>query len=138
MQQLNIVHKKVKSNNQKTVNETKQQQEQELEVENKREGKGRILALSHSVCRFMNSDVFYVESEKSNDLYYFVEYNPSVIEFCACPDNSRRGQFCKHLYAVIYAIMKGTLKDIEHLPKEAKRYPTTIVTKSYRDEDYDF
>jgi hypothetical protein len=35
--------------------------------------------------------------------------------------------------------MKGTLKDIETLPAEAKRYGSTIATsKSYRDDDYDF
>jgi hypothetical protein len=37
--------------------------------------------------------------------------------------------------------MKGTLKDIEKLPAEAKRYPATvsaIAAKSYRDDDYDF
>lgn len=62
-----------------------------------------------------------------------------------CPDNYPRHVKCKHIFAIEFAIMKGTLKYIDRLPKEAKNYngsSTTIVTaaespksKSYRDED---
>ncbi len=133
MQQLTIEHKKATK---KVVNS------EEIIVENKRENKGRALALSRNVYRLLNSDTFYVESESSNDLYYFVRYNFSGFKWCSCPDNSTRGLKCKHQFAIEYAIMKGTLKDIERLPAEAKRYgsSTAIVqqSKSYRDDDYDF
>ncbi len=53
-----------------------------------------------------------------------------------------RGQKCKHQFAIEYAIMKGTLKDVERLSAEAKRYGSSaaaaITAKSYRDDDYDF
>jgi hypothetical protein len=73
-----------------------------------------------------------------------VRFNPSVFEWCNCPDNSIRGLKCKHQFAIEYAIRLGTLKDIEKLPKEAKRYPTATeaavveTAKSYRDDNYDF
>ena len=114
----------------------------ENKTEHKREGKDRDLAFSRRVYRIQNSDTFYVESEKSNDLYYFVRYNPSVFEWCSCPDSSMRGMTCKHIHACEYSIRLGTLKDIEKLPEEAKRYGSStveaIAAKSYRDNDYDF
>jgi hypothetical protein len=116
--------------------------EEKVEVENKREVKGRTLATSRRVYRIQNTDTFYVESEKSNDLYYYVRYNPSVFEWCSCSDNSTRGLKCKHQFSIEYAIRLGTLKDIDRLPAEAKRYPATaaavVEAKSYRDDDYDF
>ena len=132
MQQLKIEHK---SNNQKVVGNSE-------ELENKREGKGRLLATSRNVYRLQNTDTFYVESEACNNLYYYVKYNPSVFEWCSCPDNSIRGQTCKHIFGIIYSIKKATLKDIDKLPAEAKRYGSStveaIAAKSYRDDDYDF
>jgi hypothetical protein len=44
--------------------------EQKEELENKREGKGRILAISRTY-RIQNTDVYYVESASSNNIYYF-------------------------------------------------------------------
>lgn len=129
-----------------TTNQIVENKSEEI-VENKREGKGRILAFSRRVYRLQNSNTFYVESEKSNDLYYFVRYNFSGLKWCSCPDNStRRGITCKHQFAIEYAIRLGTLKDIEKLPEEAKRYSGSSSTaaivqqqsKSYRDDDYDF
>ena len=135
MQQLQVEHKKSNSNSKVVSSE-------ETVVENKREGHGMNIALTRKVFRLEKSDTFYVESEKSNDLYYFVRYNPSVFEWCSCPDNSTRGIKCKHQFAIEYALMKGTLKDIDKLPVEAKRYGSTtvaaIAAKSYRDDDYDF
>jgi predicted nucleic acid-binding Zn finger protein len=123
------LHKK--SNNSKVVSE-------EI-VENKHEGKGRLLALSWNVYRLQNTDTFYVESEIRDNIYYFVRYNPSVFEWCSCPDNSTRGLKCKHQFAIEYAIRMGSLKDIDRLPAEAKRYPAIVsATKSYQDDDYDF
>ncbi len=123
------MHKK--SNNSKVVSE-------EI-VENKHEGEGRLLALSWNVYRLQNTDTFYVESEIRDNIYYFVRYNPSVFEWCSCPDNSTRGLKCKHQFAIEYAIRMGSLKDIDRLPAEAKRYPAIVsATKSYQDDDYDF
>jgi hypothetical protein len=115
----------------------------------KRECKGRALALTRNVYRLVNTDVFYVESESSNDTYYFVKFKPDVVEFCTCMDSSTRNVRCKHSFAVKYAIRLGTLRDIDRLPTEAKvrkavatATVVTVVTvatvspKSYRDEDY--
>lgn len=96
--------------------EQKQQQEQEIvvvEYENTREGHGRNIALIRRVYRLLNSDVYYVESETSNNIYYFVKFKPDVFEICSCPDSWTRHTKCKHLFAIEYAIMKGTLKDID-------------------------
>jgi hypothetical protein len=131
MQQLKIEHK---SNNQKVVSENKSE---EL-VENKREGHGLNIALTRKVYRLTNSDTFYCESEKVKDLYYFVRYEPSF-NWCSCSDNSYRHVKCKHIFSIEFAIMKGTLKDIDKLPAEAKRYPQIVTArKDWRDEDYDF
>jgi predicted nucleic acid-binding Zn finger protein len=112
-----------------------------VEQESKREGKGQILAISRNVYRLQNTDTFYVESESSDNIYYFVRYNFSGLKWCSCPDNSTRGIKCKHQFAIEYAIRLGTLKDIEKLPAEVKRYgstTTTTTSKSYRDDDYEF
>jgi predicted nucleic acid-binding Zn finger protein len=87
-----------------------------------------------------NTVFYYVESETSDDHYYFVKYNPSsVVEsrYCSCKDNSTRGLKCKHLFAIEFAIKWGTIRDIDKLPSAAKRY-LTLVTKSYKDDDYTF
>src|SRR5918993_3850226 len=135
MQQLEIEHKKSNSNSKVVSSE-------ETVVENKREDHGMNIALTRKVFRLEKSDTFYVESEKSNDLYYFVRYNPSVFEWCSCPDNSTRGIKCKHQFAIEFAIRLGTLKDIDKLPSEAKRYGSTtvesIAAKSYTEDEYSF
>jgi hypothetical protein len=96
MQQLKVEHKKIpKTTSQKQVVGNSE----ELE-ENKREGYGKNIALNRNVYRLQNTDVFYVESESSNDLYYYVRYNFSGFEWCSCPDNSTRGIKCKHQFAI--------------------------------------
>ena len=60
----------------------------EEEQKYKRECKGRALAISRRNYRLHNSDVYYVESESSNDTYYFVKFKPDVLYWCSCPDNS--------------------------------------------------
>jgi predicted nucleic acid-binding Zn finger protein len=118
------------------------QKEQEI----KRECKGRSLALTKNVYRLVNTDLFYVESESSNNNYYFVKYKPDALEWCSCPDNSMRigGQMrCKHLHAIGFAIRLGTLRDIDRLPIAAKvrkvaATATVKPTKTYKDEDYSF
>lgn len=132
MQQLTIEHIKIPTitTDQKVVNEIE---------ENKREGKDRILATSRNAYRLLNSDVYYVQSQSSEEIYYHVKFKPDVFEWCACPDNSTRHVKCKHIFAIEFAIRMGTLKDIDKLPAEAKRYNGAITqTKSYREDNYDF
>jgi hypothetical protein len=117
------------------IQKINQKTEQISEVENIREVKGA--SLSRNVVRIVGSDTFYCQSE-STDIYYFIRYEPSF-QWCSCLDNSTRHIKCKHIFAIEYAIRKGTLKDIEHLTKEAQRYPQVITAKSsYEEDDYDF
>src|SRR5215204_3285356 len=133
MQQLNVEQKIIE----------KQQSEQE---QIKRECKGRSLALTRKVYRLVNTDVFYVESESSNNTYYFVKFKPDVLEWCSCPDNSMRGgqMRCKHIWSIEFAIRMGTLRDTDRLPTEAKVRNVVVTTitpaisKSYTNDDYSF
>jgi hypothetical protein len=134
MQQLEIEHKEPT----KTTNNQKQVVGNSEELENKREGKGHNLAVSLKIFRLVNSDVYYVQSERSDNIYYYVKYNFDVFEYCSWLDNSTCGLKCKHQFAIEYAIRLGTLKDIEKLPIGVQRYPTVVTAKSYRDDDYDF
>jgi hypothetical protein len=111
----------------------------------KRECKGRSLALTKKVYRLVNTDVFYVESESSNDIYYFVKFKPDVVDFCNCLDSSTRYVRCKHRWACEYAIRLGTLKDVDRLPVEAKVSKKVVTAtvipttkSSYKDDDYSF
>ena len=94
----------------------------EAEQQFKRMGKGRAMAQSRRIYRLMQTDVFYVESESTDNIYYFVKFKPDVVEWCTCPDNSLRGgqMKCKHLHAIEFAIRLGTLRDTDRLPTEAK------------------
>jgi hypothetical protein len=92
----------------------------EEEQRYKRMGKSRAMAQSRKVYRLLNTDVYYVESESSNDTYYFVKFKADVIEFCSCLDSSTRNVRCKHSWACEYAIRLGTLRDTDRLPTEAK------------------
>jgi hypothetical protein len=139
MRQLTIEHKKsTTNNNQKVVSN----EIEEKKTKDRRSRKGLVLALSRRVYRLKNSDTFYVESESADNVYYFEKYNPSVFEWCACPDNSTRHIKCKHLYAIEFAIRFGTLKDIDKLPIETKRYDATTTTvsksSSYEEDEYSF
>ncbi len=114
----------------------------------RRSGKGRCIALSRRIYRLQNTDVFYVESESSDNTYYFVKYNLSDSAWCSCPDNSTRGLKCKHLHTIEFAIRFATLKDTDKLPADAKRDTSVlespkpsqiaIEAKSYTEDDYSF
>ena len=116
----------------------------EAEQRYKRMGKGCLIAQSRRIYRLMQTDVFYVESESTDNIYYFVKFKPDLIEYCTCPDNSLRGgqMKCKHLHSIEFAIRMGTLRDIDRLPTEAKVKKVNprpaVVTKSYKDDDYSF
>jgi hypothetical protein len=132
MQTLQL-HKKSKPTNQKVV-----EKKQAEEIVNLREVRGATLATSRRIYRIRNSDAYYFQSERSEEIYYFVRYNPDVFEWCSCPDNSIRGQTCKHIFGIIAAINKETIVDVNKLPKEVKKDDMIPKTKSYRDDDYDF
>ena len=85
----------------------------------KREGKGRVLAISRRIYRLQKTDMFYVESESSDNTYY-VKYQPSDLEWCSCRDNSTRGIKCKHIWSIEFAIRLRIIKDTDRLPIEAK------------------
>jgi hypothetical protein len=126
-----------------------QHQQQVIEKKTKRdrrESRGRVLALSRRMYRLQNSDVYYIESETADNIYYFVKFKPDVFEWCSCLDNSTRHIKCKHIFGIEFSIRMGALQDINKLPEEAKRYyptstpttPTITTTKSYEDDDYSF
>ena len=112
------------------------------------EGKGRVLAISRRIYRLQKTDVFYVESESSDNTYYFVKYQSSVLYWCSCRDNSTRGMKCKHIWSIEFAIRFGTLRDTDKLPANAKQDTSTLVSpkpsqiaieaKSYTEDDYSF
>jgi predicted nucleic acid-binding Zn finger protein len=118
----------------------------EEEQKYKRMGKGRVIAQSRRIYRLLQTDVFYVESESTDNVYYYVKFKPDVIEWCTCPDNSLRGgqMRCKHLHAIEFAIRLGTLKDTDRLPTEAKvrKVAATAAAKPtakpYTEDDYSF
>ena len=110
-------------------------------VDNKkdrREGKGRVIALSRNIYRIVNTDVFYVESETTDGMYYYVMFDTAKnFEWCSCKDFERRNNKCKHIFAVEFAIRDGTVKDTNKLPSEAKKDNSSKV-KSEWDDDYGF
>lgn len=129
MQTLQVANK-LTSKNQKT----------EQDSVNMRERKGESLSLSRNVFNLLGSkDVYYVQSERSENIYYYVKYNPDVFEYCSCSDNSIRGVKCKHIWSIEYSIRRNMLKPIEHLPENAQRYPQKIIAKNIGDDsEYDF
>jgi predicted nucleic acid-binding Zn finger protein len=113
------------------------------EIENSREVKGAALSQTRNVFYMSGAkDVYYVQSERSEDIYYYVKYNPDVIEYCSCPDNSIKLEKCKHIWSIEKSIVKGTLKEIDKLPVNAKQFankiPVVQQSKSWRDSEYDF
>ena len=106
------------------------------EIKNKkdrRSGKGRCIALSRIVYRLEGKNTFYVESESTDNRYYFVLYNPSIFEWCSCKDfESNRSEKCKHLMTVENAIRFATIKEVDHFPEETRK------SLSYEDDDYSF
>ena len=103
-----------------------------IEKKDRREGRGRVIALSRNVYHLQNKPTYYIESESSDSRYYFVRYNPSVLEWCSCMDyGSNRSDRCKHIFAVEYAIRFNTLQEIDKLPADTK-------LRSWEDDDYSF
>jgi hypothetical protein len=113
-----------------------------IQRKKRRSGKGRVIALFRRSYLLQNTDVFYVESESSDNIYYFPKYKPDVIEFCSCKDyESNRATRCKHIVAIELPIRMGTLKDTDRLSADAKRNKKTNTqynNSSYTEEDYSF
>jgi len=106
---------------------------------NRREGRGRVLALSRHVYRLQNNkkDTYHVESESCDSRYYFVRYNPSVFEWCSCKDfESNRTERCKHIFAVEFAIRFATVKEVEHFPEESIRTLNDLEKAEIEHEEY--
>jgi predicted nucleic acid-binding Zn finger protein len=118
---------------------TMKQTVSKLEKKNRREGRGRVLALSRRIYRLQGGkDTYHVESESCDSRYYFVRYNPSVFEWCSCKDfeNSRTEGRCKHLYAVEFAIRFATVKEVEHFPQESIRTLNDLEKAEIEAEEY--
>ena len=104
-----------------------------------RERKGERLANSLKVFYLLGSkDVYYVQSERSNELNIFRKYQPSVFEWCSCPDNSYRNIRCGHIWSIEYAIRRNILQEIKHLPENIQRIPQKITAQDWRSDQYDF
>jgi hypothetical protein len=89
---------------------------------NKRVEKGKLLATSKTIYRIVNTDVFYVESQTTDGLYYYAMFNTAKdFEWCSCKSFEHHHEKCKHLQAIEFAIRKATVIDIDKLPKEVKR-----------------
>lgn len=105
----------------------------------RRESRGRVIALSRRVYRINNTDVFYVESESKDGLYYYVMFDTAKnFEWCSCPHFENRNQKCKHVFGVEYSIRLGTVKDTDKLPQDIKKDNSSKSTKSWKDDQYDF
>ena len=112
-------------------------QKEVVEKVDKREEKGKLLAESKTIYRIIGKDVFYVESESTEAMFYYIMFNTEKdFEWCSCRDHSIRGLRCKHIYAVEYAIRKATYIDTEKLPSGVKR--DNSVQLQYKKDEYDF
>jgi len=68
--------------------------QQTLKVEHKNEmkkdrrsGKGRVIALSRTVFHITGKNVYYVESESQDNVFYYIMWNPGEnVEYCSCVD----------------------------------------------------
>jgi predicted nucleic acid-binding Zn finger protein len=107
----------------------------------RRAGKGRVIALSRQMFNLSNRSTYYVESETTDNRYYFVRFEPSSFEWCSCMDyGSNRSEKCKHLYAVEYGIRMGTMKEVDKLPEEVHSNikKQSAEPRSYLDDEYSF
>lgn len=113
------------------------QKEEIVEKINKREDKGKVLAETNTIYRIIGKDVFYVESESTDAMFYYIMFNTEKeFEWCSCIDHSVRGKRCKHIFAVEYSIRKGTYIDTDKLPSGVKR--DTGHQLQYKSDEYGF
>ena len=104
-------------------------------TKDRRSGKGLVIALSRRIYHLNTSNrhTYYIESESSDNNYYFVRFNPSVFEWCSCKDfeHSKEIKRCKHIFAIEHAIRFGTILEVDRLPSEVqiKRENNSIADK---------
>jgi predicted nucleic acid-binding Zn finger protein len=123
-------------------------QQEIVEKKDRRVGKGKVIAISRIIYRIQNTDVFYVESESNDGMYYYVMYDTTKeFEWCSCKDFERNGYMkkCKHLFAIEFAIKMNTVKDTDKLPPSVKKDNNSISSKdslsaslSWKDDQYGF
>src|SRR5688500_15947737 len=88
----------------------------------RRESRGRVIALSRRVYRINNTDVFYVESESTDGMYYYVMFDTGKnFCWCSCKSFEIHNKKCKHLFGVEFAIKMRTVTDTDKLPNEVKK-----------------
>ena len=103
----------------------------------KRLEKGKVLAESNTIYRIIGKDVFYVESESTEAMFYYIMFNTEKdFEWCSCRDHSIRGLRCKHIFAVEYSIRKATYIDTDKLPSGVKRDNGQQL--QYKSDQYEF
>ena len=61
-----------------------------------RYSKGVVIAASRRIFKVKGEEAWLVESETIDDKFYRVTEDG----VCECPDHQRRGQVCKHMYAI--------------------------------------
>jgi predicted nucleic acid-binding Zn finger protein len=122
-------------------------QQEIVQKKDRREGKGRVIAISRMVYRIQGTDVFYVESESKDGMYYYVMFDTTKeFEWCSCKDFERNGynKKCKHLFGVEFAIKMNTVTDTEKLPTGIKKDNSNSSKKSlssslsWKDDEYGF
>ena len=104
----------------------------------RRESKGRVIALSRTVYHITGKNVYYVESESQDGIYYYIMWNPDdEIEWCSCCDFSMRGRRCKHIYGLEYSIRGNTIKETDKLPSY-KKVDNQVQVMDYQNDEYSF
>lgn len=115
-----------------------EQQESIVPTRDRRESRGRVIALSRTVFHISGKNVYYVESESVDNVFYYIMWNPDdEVEWCSCLDNSMRGMKCKHIFAIEYAIRGNTVKETDRLPSY-KKVGDKIQMMDYQKEEYSF
>ncbi len=109
-----------------------------VEKKNRREGRGRVVALSRYVYRLQGKDTYYVESKSCDSRYYFSRFNSSFAGgFCSCKDyESNRSERCKHQYAIEYAIRFNTVREVAKLPEEVRGKKKTTTAEATQEKEY--
>lgn len=121
-------------------NKTNQELVNNNKTRDRRESRGRVIAMSRTIYRITKSDVFYVESETTDGMFYYIMFDTAKgFEWCSCPHFSNRSQKCKHIFAIEYAIKGNVVIDTDTLPNSAKKDCTCNVKDlPYTKEDYSF
>jgi hypothetical protein len=124
MNQLQIIHKKVKTTNQKLVEK------------DRRFGRGIVISISRRVLK-KSSMVYHVESETTNNKFYSVVFKEGPTS-CNCPsfehnNKDKNGFMCKHMWSVCHGLEYKTIID-----ETNKKETLTIIAKSYTEDDYSF